>query len=52
MPTKEARTPMSLRTVKDSTWMRAPKSRVKIEEVEVRMVDEATDVYSRQPATR
>lgn len=52
MPAREARTPASLRRVKVSTRKRVPKRRVKTELVLVRMVDEATVVYSRQAATK
>ena len=52
MPVSEAHTPSSFRSVKRSTRNRVPKSRVKTLEVDVRIVDEATVVYSRQAATK
>ena len=48
MPTKEARTPRSLRTVNFSVRVQAPMRRVQMEEVEVRIVVDATVVYWRQ----
>ena len=48
MPASEAMTPRSLRRVNFSVRVRAPMSRVKMEEVEVRMVAEATVVYFKQ----
>src|SRR5271163_22212 len=48
MPMKEARTPSSLRMVNFSVWVRAPMRRVQIEEVEVRIVVDATVVYCKQ----
>src|ERR1700722_20408090 len=48
MPTKEARTPRSLRRVNFSVRVQAPMRRVQMEEVEVRIVVDATVVYWRQ----
>src|SRR4051794_4273444 len=42
MPRKEATTPKSLRIVNRSVWVQAPMRRVQMEEVEVRIVVEAT----------
>jgi hypothetical protein len=52
MPKREASTPRSFWMVKTSMWRIAPKRRVKTEEVEVRIVEEATVVYLRQAATK
>lgn len=52
MPAREARTAMSLRALNFSTPKRAPKSSVKTLEVLVRIVLEATVVYSRQELTK
>ena len=52
MPKREARTPISFWMVKVSMCRMAPKRRVKTEEVEVRIVEEATVVYLRQAATK
>jgi hypothetical protein len=52
IPASEARTAMSLRTLNFSTRKRAPKRSVKTLEVLVRIVLEATVVYSRQAATK
>src|SRR3954447_21990872 len=48
MPIKEARTPRSLRSVNFSVPVQAPIRRVQMEEVEVRIVVDATVVYWRQ----
>jgi hypothetical protein len=48
MPMKEARTPRSLRRVNFSVRVQAPMRRVQMEEVEVRIVVEATVVNWRQ----
>jgi hypothetical protein len=52
IPARETRTAMSLRTLNFSTRNRAPKSSVKTLEVLVRIVLEATVVYSRQADTK
>jgi hypothetical protein len=48
IPTKEARTPRSLRRVNFSVRVQAPMRRVQMEEVEVRIVVDATVVCWRQ----
>ena len=48
MPIKEARTPRSLRRVNFSVWVQAPMRRGQMDDVEVRIVVEATVVYWRQ----
>ena len=48
MPMIEASTPRNLRQVNFSMWVKAPMRRVHIEDVEVRIVVEATVVYCRQ----
>ena len=48
MPVKEARTPRSLRQVNFSVPVKAPMRRVQMEDVEVRIVVDATVVYCRQ----
>jgi hypothetical protein len=52
IPAREVRTAMSLRTLNFSTRKRAPKRSVKTLDVLVRIVLDATVVYSRQLETK
>lgn len=47
-PVRETVMPASLTHENRSTWNRAPKTNVKMEEVAERIVTEATEVYSKQ----
>ena len=52
IPVREAKTPISFLYVNCSTWKMAPKRSVKMLLVEVRIVELATLVYSKQDATK
>jgi len=52
MPDREAITPISFGMEKDSTARRTPKIKVKTDEVEVRIVEDATVVYDKHDAVK
>jgi len=51
-PPRDASTPRNLSSVKRSTRIMDPRSRVQMEDVEERIVELATVVYSRQAAAK